>query len=265
MEIENNIQNEASEGATPNEPETQQDNQEGNATDTAPQGQDAATDDSTRDGGEGAESAGNNEQAEPFLTFKFNHEERALNRDEAIDAAQRGLKYGEVSEKLDRIAAIKGQSVSELIDGMISAERETYRNGLIERLGDDGETVERLMKLYDIEQGEKYSKAVSDREAEAKQQEESLNARLAAEFITLKKEFPEFAGYGDLPAEVRTAAEDGKDLMTAYLLHKHRTEKAAAAAKEAAENAAKASIGSMSGENENTSSEEQSFLKGLWG
>lgn len=263
MDLEN-IQNETNEGAIPNESETQQETEGVSSSDTVPQGQSEALDNSAQ-GGEGAETAESNEQIEPFLTFKYNHEERSLNREEAINAAQRGLKYGELSDKLDRIAAIKGVSPTEFIDGVIAAEREAYKQSISERLGDDSETVERLMKLYDIEQGEKYNQAVAERDAKAKQQEDTLNSRLATEFLILKAEFPEFSGYGDLPKEVRKEAENGKDLMSAYLLHKYKTEKAAQIEKNNSETAAKASTGSQSGEAENVSSEEKEFLKGLWG
>lgn len=265
MDLDNNVQNAASEGATPNEPETHQDDVLDSASDTAPQDPTAANDDSARSGGEGAGPAAEQDADNtPFLSFRFNHEDKALTRDEAVNAAQIGLKYGALSEKLDRAAAIKGTSAEELIDKIIADEREVYKNGLIERLGGDGETVERLMKLYDIEQADKYKKTLEERAATEKMNEHTLNERLAAEFLELKGEFPEFSEYGNLPAEVRKAAEGGKDLMSALLLHRHKEEKAAAKAREQAAAAAKATAGSLSGENDNESADVNEFIAGVW-
>lgn len=263
MELDN-VQNTASESAISSELETHQETDEANTPDTVPQGQEVTDEGTAQSGTESAESTAEQQTAEPFLTFKHNHENVSLNREQVIDAAQRGLKYGEISEKLDRIAAIKGITPTEFIDGVIAGERESYRKSIVDRLGEDNETVDRLMKLYDIEQGEKYNKAITDRQTAEKEREETLNSRLANEFTALKAEFSELQGYGDLPKEVRQSAEDGKDLMTAYLLHRHREEKAVTAAKVAAETAAKASAGSMSGEAENESLEIKNFIDGLY-
>lgn len=266
MNLDNNVQNAASEGATPNEPETQQGESLDNASGTAPQDPTAVGDDSARSDGDGAGSiAEPNADTSPFLSFRFNHEDKALTRDEAVNAAQIGLKYGALSEKIDRAAAIKGTSAEELIDSIIANERETYKKGLEERLGDDGETVERLMKLYEIEQADKYKQTLETRAAEEQKSEDTLNERLATEFLELKGEFPEYAEYGNLPAEVRKAAENGKNLMSALLLHRHREEKAATQAKEQAAAAAKATVGSLSGESDNESADVNEFKAGLWG
>lgn len=265
MDLDNNIQNAASEGATPNEPETPKDDVLDSASGTAPQDPTAAQDDSARSDGEGADPAADqNADNTPFLSFRYNHEDTSLTRDEAINAAQIGLKYGEISEKLDRAAAIKGVSATELLDSMISAERDNYRASIVEKFGEDGEEVEKLMKLYDIEQSDKYQKAIENRRAEAEKNEHSLNERLATEFLTLKGEFPEYAEYGNLPAEVRREAENGRDLMSALLLHRHREEKKTAAAKEQQAAAAKSSAGSLSGESDNESADVNEFIAGVW-
>lgn len=265
MELDNNIQNATSEGATPNELETQQEVNEESASDTAPQDPTAPAGTSARSDSEGADSVAEQPNADtPFLSFRFNHEEKVLSRDEAVNAAQIGLKYGAISEKLDRAAAIKGVSAAELIDSMISAERDKYRSDLVEKLGEDGETVERLMKLYDIEQADKYQKVINDKKAESEKQEQTLNERLANEFISLKAEFPEYAEYGNLPVDVRREAENGRDLMSALLLHQHRINKAAASQKEQEAVAAKATAGSLSGENDNESADINGFIAGVW-
>lgn len=267
MGLDNEIQNTASEGATPNEPETQQGENSVNAPNTAPDDSAAADGTSARSDGEGADPvADQNADNTPFLSFRFNHEDKALTREEAVNAAQIGLKYGALSEKLDRAAAIKGVNAESLLDSIINADREAYKASLAERLGEDGgEMIDRLMRVYDMEQAEKYKKSVESREAEQKQSEQSLNERLAAEFLELKAEFPEFLEYGSLPAEVRRAAENGKDLMSALLLHKHREKKAIAKAEQQAAAAAKATAGSLSGEGDNVNADEKSFLKGLFG
>lgn len=265
MNLDNEIQNAANEGATPNEPETHQEENLGSASGTAPHDPTATNDDSARSDGEGVSPAAENQNAEqPFLSFRFNHEERSLSRDEAVNAAQIGLKYGEISEKLDRAAAIKGISVPELIDSMITAERDKHRAELIEKLGGDEETVERLMKLYDIEQADKYKQTLEKQAAEQKNNEQTLNQRLADEFLELKGEFPEYAEYGNLPPEVRREAESGRDLMSALLLHQHRQNKTMAAQKEQEAAAAKASAGSMGGQGDNESSDIREFKAGLW-
>jgi len=263
MDLYNEIQNAVSEGAIPNEPETHQDDALDISSGTAPQDPTDTDAESVRSDGDGAVSAAEQEaDSTPFLSIRFNHENKSLNRDEAINAAQIGLKYGGLCEKLNRAALLKGMSAEALIDSIISGEREAYKNSLPENL--DGETVERLMKLYDIEQADKYKQSVQTAEATEISQEQALNERLATEFLELKGEFPEYFEYGSLPTEVRKAAEDGKDLLSALLLHRHKSEKAAAKAREQAEIVAKAGMGSLSGDSYGESNDVSEFKRGLW-
>ncbi|MBR4073059.1 MAG: hypothetical protein IKK24_03860 [Clostridia bacterium] len=152
MEFEKEILNGANLLTTTDESETQQELIEVNAPDTAPQGQGAANVISARGDSQTVTAAGEKQtEKEPFMVIRYNHENRNLSREEAITAAQKGIRFSNLAEKLDRLAAIKNVSAEAFIDSMLSNERDTYKNGLLEKFGGNCDTVEQLMKLYDIE------------------------------------------------------------------------------------------------------------------
>ena len=51
-----------------------------------------------------SEESGAQEIAEPFLTVKYNKQEKNLSRDEAREYAQKGMNYDKVSKRLNETA-----------------------------------------------------------------------------------------------------------------------------------------------------------------
>ena len=203
---------------------------------------------------------------EPFLSIQFNHEDKALTREEATTMAQKGYAYDELYSKIHRAATLQGKDVKAFIDGFEKAQDDAYRAELEAKFGDDTETIESLMELYNSKKESTVKAAQSELERQKKEQQDNLESRLADEFIELQKEFPDIKDFSALPSSVKKAAADGKNLCDAYLRHLHTENKKIEAAKASAEAAKKASGGNLKG----TPEQEQSafmtaFMHGLYG
>lgn len=238
-----------------------------NTTSTEPE---QAVAESVETSAEGAhESEANNNEANesnevaPFLEIKFNHESKGLTREEAVKLAQKGMHYEGMYQNLERIADLKGVSVKELINGFETEQDEAYRRELAERFGDDEETINIMMEHYQNGKQGKIDAAKNKRLQDEAQAEESINTRLANEFVELQKEFPELQEFAMLPESVRRAAAEGKDLTHAYLLHLHQENKKIAAAKASESKAAAQSTGSLSGSVADDMSDD-AFIKGVF-
>lgn len=221
-------------------------------------------------------SHGNDGAAEPefMLDVKYNKEIRTLNRDEAADYAQKGIFYETkgiepLYNKLDYIAAQRGQTIEEVVDRLFAEDENSHRQELVDKFGEDSGVIDDLMKVYREGQKQKYDKIVSDRKEAADKAErdkrESLEKRLAGEFSELKAEFPELTEFSELPKEVKTDAANGRDLMSAYMLFRHREEKRIAAAKASEETAAKATTGTAGTAEDTANSVDDAFFRGLMG
>jgi hypothetical protein len=162
---------------------------------------------------------------EPFLSIQFNHEDKALTREEATTMAQKGYAYDELYSKIHRAAALQGKEVKAFIDGFEKAQDDAYRAELEAKFGDDTETIESLMELYNSKKESTVKAAQSELERQKKEKQDNLESRLADEFIELQKEFPDIKDFTALPSSVKKAAADGKNLCDAYLRHLHTEKK----------------------------------------
>lgn len=254
--------NAVNETAISSEPETQQEELE--VTEPATEPQEQVTDNNATEPPD--EEPTTLPAEDNFLEIKFYKENLMLSRAEAKDFAEIGKKYKDVQKQLERVATLKGQSVNEFLNGLESAEDEAYRQGLIERFGDDEETINEMMELYNIKKQKTLDNAKENERAAAEQEEQTINERLAQEFVEMKNsDFPELKEFKDLPEEVKKAAFGGLSLSHAYLKYMHNENKKIAAAKASQEAAAKKSTGSMASENEDVNSSTNAMLKGLWG
>lgn len=259
---EKNVQNAVNEEAIPSEPETQQEELETNELATEPQEQEKGDDSAVQSPKEEATPL----DEENFLETKFYKETKMLSKAEAKNFAEIGMRFSEVREQLERVATLRGQTVDEFLKGLETAQDDAYRQGLIEKFGDDNDTVEKMMELYNINKQKTLDNAKADRKAAAEAEEQSINERLANEFIEMKNgDFPELTEFKDLPEEVKRAAFGGLSLSHAYLKHMHNENKKIAAEKASQEAAAKKSTGSMTGEKEDVNTSTSALLKGLWG
>ena len=215
---------------------------------------------------EGGTSVDNGPEVAPFMTIQYNHEDRHLTQEEAVTLAQKGVAYDDIYKTISRAAALKGTDVKTFIKSFEKAQDDAYREELIAKYGeDDMETVDSLMELYN-QKKESTIKAAEEAEAQKqKEQQTTLESRLADEFIRLQQEFPEVEKFEALPKSVVSAAAKGQDLLSAYLLYQHTENKKAEAAKKTAEAAKNASGGSMSSTPETSSSISEAFIRGLYG
>ncbi len=202
---------------------------------------------------------------EPFLSIQFNHEDRSLTREEATEMAQKGYAYDELYSKLHRAAALQGKDVKTFIDGFEKAQDEAYRAELEEKFGDDTETIESLMELYNSKKESTVKAAQSELERQKAESKSNLESRLADEFIELQKEFPELKDFSSLPSSVKKAAADGKNLCDAYLRYLHTEKKKIDAAKSSAEAAKKASAGNLKPDGAEHDDVMNAFMQGLYG
>ena len=236
---------------------------------TAGAQQEAEEAEHTTEGGEqGADATEiqTEESTEPFLEIRYNHESKGLTRDEAVTLAQKGMHYEGTYKSLERVAALKGLSVKDFLSGLETAQDEAYRQGLIEKFGEDEEIIGSMMELYQINKQKTLDAAATKRKEEAEKTEQSVNERLAAEFTEMKNgDFPELTDFASLPSEVKRAAAEGMSLSHAYLKFMHRENKKIEAAKASEAAAAKKTTGSMaSDKEEDINASESALLKGLW-
>ncbi len=202
---------------------------------------------------------------EPFLNIQFNHEDKSLTREEATAMAQKGYAYDDLFPKLQRAAALQGKDVKAFIDGFEKAQDEAYRAELEEKFGDDTETINSLMELYNSKKEKTVKAAQSELERQKEEHRTTLESRLADEFIELQKEFPEVKDFASLPQSVKNVAADGRNLYDAYLRYLHTEKKKTDAAKASAEAAKKASAGNMKPGGEQQNAVMTAFMQGLYG
>ena len=224
------------------------------------------TGNTTADGEQGAKATENQaeEASEPFLEIKYNPESKGLTREEAVILAQKGMHYEGTYKTLERVAALKGQSVKDFLSGIETAQDEAYRQGLTEKFGNDEDTINKMMELYQINKQKTLDAAALRREEEKTQAEQSVNERLATEFTEMLGEFDGLTDFASLPSEVKQAAMDGMSLSHAYLKYLHRENKKIAAQMASEEAAAKKSTGSMATAEETVDAASSALLKGLW-
>lgn len=261
-----NVQN-ASEQDTNDSMQGQQEANEGTQSETAPQ-DGGSGENASMNGGEngGATNDNNAENDLPFLEIKYNHEKKGLSREEAAIWAQKGIHYEDTYNAIERYATLKGQSVKEFIKGLETTEDENYRNKLIEKFGNDEDTIGKMMELHNINKEKTLSSARESRRKAAEAEEQSTNARIAKEFTEMKAEYPELTEFTALPDEVKKAAISGKSLEHAYLKHIHSENKKINAAQQQQAEAAKKSTGALgNADNNNQSDVEKAFSSGFWG
>lgn len=260
---ENNVLN-AQEQDTTLDTDAQQEESTTPENDTTPEVEERQGESSEQgnDGNQGGE-----EEIAPFLEVQYNHEKRNLTREEAITLAQKGIHFQSTYDDIERIATLSGKTVKEFLSGFETAQDEAYRQGLVERFGDDDEIIDSMMELYNINKQKKLDNAKESKRAAAEQEEQTINQRLADEFVEMKNgDFPELTEFKDLPESVKKAAFGGLSLSHAYLQYMHNENKKIAAAKASQEAAAQKSTGSMASEKAETETEaERRFLSALWG
>lgn len=237
--------------------ETEETTPEDVSTEAIPQAEEAPAD------GESAENA-----EKPFIV-RYNHKDRELSREEAVTLAQKGMKYDSMTSVLDDLeylSAIKEKPLNELLKEYISEEENAHKESIIDMYGDNEEVVDMFMKKYRQETKQKFESAKTTKQKAEEEAEkkavETLEERIADEFVILKNEFPEVTDVSAVPKSVLKEAENGTHLLDAYLRYKHQEKKRIDAEKQTAATNSKASAGKVS-TGENADPIMMAFLKGL--
>lgn len=219
-----------------------------------------------------------NEPPEFSLPITYNHENRNLTREEAVKYAQIGLNFEEggikaeivkpLLRKLDYLAAQSDTTVEALVEEMLNSGEQRYREELIDKYGEDETVIEDLMRVYHEKQKAKYDKVLADRKAaeetQANDTRVKLETRLADEFISLKKEFPELTEFTALPDEVKLSAAGGKSLAEAYFRYLHTENAKIKANNISAQNAAESTAGSLNtNESDHENTVVDAFMSGF--
>lgn len=209
------------------------------------------------------------EETAPALEVKFNKKKISLSREEAVTLAQKGMKYDQIYGDLQKLrdhAARNGKSLSEFVKGLEEAEIDVIRQQCRET-ADGNEEYEQLLfdkalKERDIKLQE-YNDGVAAKE---KQEQETLENKIADGIIAINKLNPEIKEVSQLPEGVlQRAEEEGISIREAYLLQEFNNRKAVEAAENAEKSAKEKSSGSLkdtAGEEMNSTDKE--FLRGLW-
>lgn len=183
------------------------------------------------------------------LSVKFNKQTVALSREDATRYAQKGMKYDTVEPlltKLREVAAREGKTLAAWVEGMAGAD------------GGDAAVTSSVtadaVTPAPVGQG-------------SQNPADTLAARLAEDYLLLRREVPEVGGFDTLPPDaLREAVESGIPLLDAYLRHEHR-ERCRVRAEQAAQSAAvEHSVGSQADAAvPELSSTERAMLRGVWG
>ncbi len=249
-------QNTPEEATTPTEAETQTADEREATTPSA--------DDTDASGEPDSNGTADQEPEQPFLTVRYNKEDKGLTADEARAWAQKGMRYEQSYNALFRAAAARGQNPEDFLAAMDKQERDKYEADLRDRYGDDDEVVDKLMRLYDTERDDRVKSAeqeAANRETEARATTEQ---RIADEFVQLQKEFPEIKAFSDLPKSVVQAASEGMPLAYAFLLNQHFESKKRMESEKAAQEASKASTGAVEQTDESNSGGMDAFQRAFW-
>ncbi len=269
---ENNLQSTEVQDTTPESAfESQTDIETAEDSSVTPDSESRRQEDVTQDTETSAQnSVSETNVSEPFISVQYNHKNRELSRDEAVTLIQKGMHTESLRNKLEYIASLQGVDVNSLVDRMVKAPENSYRNYLEKIYGKDSPDVEIGMEIYRAKQSEKYKNITAERQnsIEKKNEEiiQSVNSRLADEYLMLKSQMPDAPEYNALPDSVIIEAAEGKrDLYSAYLCYLHKEKLNIDAAKKSQNLASEASSGTMKSDSgDNVSSAEKRFLSGLW-
>ena len=157
-----------------------------------------------------------NDDAQPFITVKYNHKLENIPLDEAKEIIQKSMHSQDTLKKLQFLANGKGISLNDYVNDVFEAEELKEIARLEEEFSDDNEGfIEALNKRKG-----KFEEAFLEMLKEENEPED-LNRRLADEFFELIDYFPNMSSINDLPEEVlREAAEQNKSLVVTYAIYK---------------------------------------------
>jgi hypothetical protein len=209
-----------------------------------------SNEDAEQNGTDGVDSA-------PFLSVRFNHEDRELTQAEARSYAQKGMQAEPLMADLRYLAAQDGyKSVKEFLETLKKAAEDSRMDNIRGQLVDE-DNEDLINAIYSAEVSKIKSAAgviEADEQKAFAAEYENEHTRLADEFVALQKEFPELKEFKDVSKNVLMLAQKEKiSLLDAQLRFNHAENKKIKKAEMSAAAAAETSTGSMES-NENYAS-----------
>lgn len=205
------------------------------------------------------------------FSIRYKHEDMSLTMDEAKRLAQIGKHYEDsikdTLDALDYVATLRGQSVKDFVDSIVSGVESGYREDLVSELGEDNPLVEELLELRRAKNQKSYSDAVAERTAREQQAEAEANKSktdlLAEQFESLRELFPDLDTVEKVPDAVIKRALKSGDLEKEMLKYEIFERKKIEAAKASQEKNKNQNVGSVR-TTEQEDSVSSAFLKGIW-
>lgn len=203
------------------------------------------------------------DSAENNITVRFNHEDKVLTREEAIQFAQKGLKYESVQPLLDELsylASLRGKSPIDTVKEFVALDEAVYKTQLKNQYGEDQKTIDALMEKYKQDNISKRAQFVSIEKEEA--EKKKFSEKLADEFAELKGECPEIDSFDKIPPSVLKNAKN-ENLLNAYLRYKNRQQVKINQNNQARKKNKEATAGALQAGGENFDTLLSAFIKGL--
>ena len=174
---------------------------------------------------------------------------RELSMEEVAVFAQKGMAYETIEPawtELCRMAEERGQTPQKLIEALAKADDQVLYDRLLREAGGNRDVADRLMELEKSKRRTAREETRRQRETAAQSEREANTERLAAEFLELQAEFPEYEKFGDLPkAAVVLAVQKNIHLMDAVARWQRAEHRKIEKNNKATETAAAASVGSL--------------------
>lgn len=209
------------------------------------------------------------EEPAPVIRVKYNKQEREYSLDDAKPLVEMGLKYESFKpsyEKLKFLASTTGQSVSDLIDSLVTSNEQALYEQILKRANGNEEIAKELFEAKKAERQRKFDELKAQESEREKQEKEAEKNRLADEFIELKSEVGTFNEFSDVPKSVlKIAAKKGISLLDAYLRYERAERKRAEAVKAKQTEAAKTSTGSLNTETETPDNIYDDVMRAVFG
>lgn len=182
-------------------------------------------------------------QTDDFLNIRYNKEDVSLNRDQAIEYAQKGMNYDKLNErftglnsKIEKLAKDNGLTTDEFLDRLeqtqwnyeVSKEMDALREQYpIDENAEDYEAqVQLLQELAEARANQRLGDVQTLRQTQLQEEQNALNQQAQSDVEKLFSLYPELAQGGNplanIPREVLEMANETHDLTYAYSLWRNK-------------------------------------------
>ena len=219
------------------------------------------------------------ENADEFV-LRYNHEDLSVTKEEAKRLAQIGMHYDKLGKSygedvksvmadLEYFAVLQNKSIKEVVTEMVNGIENSYRQELIEELGEGHPLIEEMMELRKSKNMKAYEdykgqKSIKEQQAAA-EAEQAVTTKLATQFEEISKSYPEYKTMADVPDVVYKQALKSGDLEKELLRYQLAQEKVIKETTQNEEKNKKENIGSISTGGKVEDSAISEMLKGVWG